>query len=209
MPLCAQNVEGKLSIIRYWETCPDFISEQKEIVLEALDKEAKQKLPLELYGGFTLLKVNNDELTIRTSSLSTWTLRTLKTSEGKEILAVIRTVESPIADSQLDFYTSSWIPLKRSEYFSSPKGEHFFNDRKDFEMLDKYLSPLYTTYTFTSSHQLEIKLSHPDWLNDEKKEELNQAFDRSTPLYFEWQGKSFKKVRYYINNEAYNTSSKL
>lgn len=190
--LSAQEGASTLSVIKYWETCPDFLSEQKDLVLEELKTTKKLRLPQEIYGGMTLLVAEDKELSLRTSSLSLWTLRVLPLTNGGYILAVITTVEEPTADSQLHFYSPGWKPLKTGDYFTPPKVESFFAGGGLPPELKANLSPLYTRYTFDREGRLSVKLSVPTLLDDASRDALSKQITSARSLPYVWQSDRFR-----------------
>lgn len=183
----AQTPTPSVSITKYWEACPDFLTEQKELVLEVLKMpEQERKLPYDIYGGLSLLRYSDRELSLRTSSLSVWTLRILPLSNGGHILALITTVEEPSRDSQIHFYTPGWSPLRSSDYFAPPSPRDFFTKGQIKPELERLLSPLYCTYSFTAEGNLDLQLSPVTILDDTLRDTLSEELAQMPHLLYEW-----------------------
>lgn len=184
--LSAQTTVGSPSLKDYWSTCPEFNSEQKDLVLDALDKKTELKLPYRIYGDLTLLEATEDMLSLRSSKVSVCTIQLLAHPKLGQIIALIRTVTTPTEDSQISFYTQEWKPLPTAQFISLPRARDFLRGSTSAEALLPYLSPLYACYSMGSDALLSIKLSTPTILSDEERAKLSADFAALPSLSYRW-----------------------
>lgn len=74
--------------------------------------------------GTKLIKVEDNFINIRMSDSKTVQML-LVTAKKDSVIAVIETVETPVADSHISFYDTSWMPLPASKFFAMPTMESF------------------------------------------------------------------------------------
>lgn len=168
------------------ETYPEFNSEQKDLVLSVLDSLPGLKLPHRIYGELELLEAKPDMLLLRTSSLSTWSLKLLPQSEGKRLYCVIETLDEPTKDSYMSLYSSSWQALNRPEALPRVELKDFIKGHSDRERLERLLSPLYTSYQYIDSDSLQVKVELPILLNDDTREEDKRLIEGLPKLRYRW-----------------------
>lgn len=183
--LSSQTANAPQGIKDYWSSCPDFNSEQKDLVLEVLDKLPELKMPHRIYGDLSLLYASEDALSLRTSKLGVWTLRILPQPKGGQVLAVITTVEAPTVDSQIQFYRPNWEPLPRTQFISLPTAKDFVRNSNQAEVLLPLISPLYTHLSF-DGELLDIQLSSPIILDDHRRKQLGGELEGLPHLLYRW-----------------------
>lgn len=192
----AQEAKGKLE--GYIELYPEFDSERKDLLLEALTKrEAIKSYPHTIYEDLQLLALDSLGMRVRTSKLSTWELRRLPLGGGQELLAVIESAEEPIADSQISFYDSSWRYISGQSYFEAPTPALLstFVPSEERTRLTNLLQALYIKYQFNAKGELELKVSTPTLLNDETRAS-DEALIKSLPtLRYQWQRGKYQLIK--------------
>lgn len=195
-PALAQETKNKLE--SYIELYPEFDSERKDLLLEALSKrEAIKSYPHTIYEDLQLLALDSLGVRVRTSKLSTWELRRLPLGAGQELLAVIETAEEPIADSQISFYDSSWHYVTGQSHFEPPTAAFLssFVASEERARLVNLLQPLYLKYQLNAKGELELKVSVPTLLNDETRAS-DQALIQSLPtLRYQWQRGKYQLIK--------------
>lgn len=189
----AQSLSIGASLRSYFELYPELDAESKDLVLEVLDKGEKHKLPYKIYESLELIQASDSTLTIRTSPLSTWTLRLLSLPGGKPLLMTIETVEEPLVDSQLSFWSPEWQPLESQAFFTEPTAYDFTRDKAEDAELREYLRPLYCCYTMSDKGLLLLRLTTPTLLNDTTREAISKAITALPPLSYRWTGKQWQR----------------
>lgn len=179
----------------YWETSPEFASEDKDLVLNVLDSLALIKLPHRIYEELELLAVEKDLLSLKTSASGQWSLRLLPLPNGTPLLALIRTVNTPIGDSALQFYTPSWEEIKDSNaVFSAPRASDFIPtsmSATDRARLEQLLYPLYLVYKWAPQSRLEVSVSTPTLLSDATREADRKLIEAIPHKKYQWKGGHF------------------
>lgn len=104
-----------------------------------------------LGGNIVIEKLTNNAIKIRTSRLSTSTLMLLPTGNGSSMVMHIMSVEKPIADALLAFYTPTWEPIKGKFFVHPITAEDFVPADVDTQMPEgkdfvQRLNPLHLTY---------------------------------------------------------------
>ena len=183
------------SLRAYFEVYPDLDAESKDLVLEVLDKGEKLKFPHTIYESLQLLYVSDSTLSIRTSDLSTWTLHLLTLPGGKPLLMTIESVEEPLVDSQISFWTPEWQALETTKYFAEPTAVDFVGKAPEGEHLRQVLSTLYCHYTINPNGELILKLSTPILLSDTTREQDRKAIEALPSLRYRWTGKQWQATK--------------
>lgn len=168
------------------ETYPEFNSEQKDLVLSVLDSLPSLKLPHRIYGELELLDVKTDMLLLRTSSLSTWSIKLLPQSDGKKLYCIIETLEEPTRDSYMRLYSAEWKPLNRPDALPRVELKDFIKGHSDRERLERLLTPLYTSYQYIDGDVLQVKVETPTLLNDDTREEDKKLIEGLPKLRYRW-----------------------
>lgn len=190
----AQSPRLGAGIRAYFELYPELDAESKDLILEVLDKGVSLDFPLKVYESLQLLYVSDSTLSIRTSPVSTLTLQVLQSYEGKPLLMTIESVEKPLVDSRLSFWTSEWEALDGAKFFTPPSALDFVRSRSEDAYLVELLRPLYCHYTLSTQGLLELKLSTPILLNDTTREQATKAIAALPPLRYQWNGKQWLRL---------------
>lgn len=172
----------------YWASCPDFTSEEKQLVRDVLDSLPQISLPHHIYQGLTLVEADSLTLSLRTSRLSSWTLKVLPRANAYSILAVITSVDEPIADSQIAFYTNTWVHYDRPQLMTPPSSSDFLRGHPEAPRLRKLLSPLYLRFRWLNDRELSATLSMPTILDDQTREQDQALLQAIAPLRYRWDG---------------------
>lgn len=186
------RVSAQATLRTLWETCPDFRSEQKDLVLNALDSLEQIQLPHHLYEGLELMQADSLTLGLRDTALSTWSMRLLPLVNGTSLIAVIRTVEKPVADSRVDFYTTDWKPLLGKDLLALPTAQDWAGlSTEKSQRLSALLYPLYMSFRWLPKAGIEMKVSTPTLLNDASRKEDEQLIEQLPPIVLHWDGARF------------------
>lgn len=158
-------------------------------------KEAKLKNTM---NGFSVLqKLTSDYLSLQSTERTTIDMKLLPLVNNTYVICVVTTVNGPVPDSQIEFYTTEWTPLDASDLFSPVSADWFIKEdadrnsnafidatsRLDMDLITYSLSPddLTLTETFTT----------PLYLSKADREKV-QPFLKDSPRVFTWEKFHFK-----------------
>ncbi len=157
---------------------------RKDLVdLYASGKESRLKNTMN--GFSSLLKLTNDYLLLQTTERSSIEMKLLPLVNNTYVVCMIFTVDGPVPDSRIEFFTTDWAPLATSDLFTPPASDWYIkrdvdkNDeafqeaasRLDMDLIQYRLSPddqtltaIYTTPRYLSQEdrgKIEPYLSGP------------------------------------------------
>ncbi|MCC8143380.1 MAG: DUF3256 family protein [Tannerellaceae bacterium] len=158
-------------------------------------KEARLQNTMEGYS--TLKQLTGDYLLLQTSERSTLEMKLLPLVNNSQIICVVSTVEGPVADSQVSFYTTTWQPLPVNELFrpepvswflreEADTGSDRYKDavsRLDMELVKYTLSP--DDITLTAMYTTPLYLSRED-------RELVKPYVKEEPKVYRWERSQFR-----------------
>lgn len=158
-------------------------------------KEAKLKNTMN--GISVLQKLTPDYLLLQTTERSTVEMKLLPLVNDTYVLCMITTINGPISDSRVDFFTTDWKPLNSSDLFTPVSTDWFIKEgvdrddvafieatsRLDMDLIQYSLSPdnLTLTATYTT----------PLYLEKEARDKL-KPFLKENPKVFTWEKFHFK-----------------
>lgn len=143
------------------------------------------------FGEESELKVlTKDYLQVEISPKVTWEMKLLPQTDSTQIVCMVRTVDAPVKQSTIHFYTSQWEPLPASDYWERPTAEDFFlpedsiagKDAADALFLHLSLDP--------ESTSLSVDFTTLDFLPEETTKQLQSAL-RSRKLIYRWNHQQF------------------
>lgn len=163
---------------------PDFLaSKMPARVKNKLDQTTEMK------------QLTPDYLFLQTGENSSFQLKVLplpaSSSIGKNLIAVIYTVNGPASDSRISFYTSDWKKgLPTETYFKQPSFPLELNDTVSLEIrtrIQDILSIPFTSLKFIPENSdLLVSDSRLEYLDDESKAFLKPYFTPAT-VTMKWQ----------------------
>ncbi len=152
-------------------------------------KEAKLKNTMN--GFSTLQKLTSDYLLLQVSDNSTIELKLLPLVNDTEIIGMITTVDGPVPDSRIAFYSTDWKPLDASGLFTPPVGHWFIKEgvEKNGEAYRHAVSMLDTDlvrYRFSPDAQtLTATYTTPLYLSEKDREKV-LPYLRESPKVYSW-----------------------
>ncbi|MBP6537930.1 MAG: DUF3256 family protein, partial [Parabacteroides sp.] len=106
---------------------------RKDLVdLYTSGKESRLKNTMN--GFSTLQKLTNDYLLLQTTERSTVEMKLLPLVNNTYVVCMISTVNGPVPDSRIEFFTTNWEPLATSDLFTQPTSDWYIKqgiDKKD------------------------------------------------------------------------------
>ncbi len=134
-----------------------------------------------------------DYIRMQMTARSTWQMKLLAVDDSAKVICTVSTVNAPVGDSHIAFYTTRWKPLNLSDYlpvmpslddFIVPASDttdvYSYQDavrQADMQLMKAELSPRDNSLTFT--------LTTPDYMDKEAADKLKPFIRR--PIAFVWQ----------------------
>lgn len=169
---------------------------RKDLVdLYQAGKEARLKNTMNGYS--VLQQLTPDYLLLRTTGQSTVEMKMLPLINNTYVVCVVTTVDGPVSDSRVAFYTTAWEPLAAVDLFTPVAAEWFikkdidknnpaFRDavsRLDMELIRYNLHPDQNTLTAT--------YTTPEYLSREDREKT-LPFLKKVPKIYTWEKSRFQ-----------------
>lgn len=147
-------------------------------------------------GNSSLLNLTENYLILQSTERSTVEIKLLPLINNTNIVCMVTTINAPVADSRIAFFTTEWQLLKSDDLFTPVKSDWFIKDdsdkssdsfkdavsRLDMELIKYNLSPENLTLTAT--------YMTPSYLNSEDRQKLT-PFLKETPKLFTWDNSRF------------------
>jgi hypothetical protein len=163
-----------------------------------LYKSGKEAKLQNLMAGYsTLVRLEPDYLLLQQSEKSTLEMKMLPLINNTYLLCVVTTVDGPVSDSRIDFFTTDWEPLDKAELLTPVAQEWFLKDvknknsdeyldaisRLDMELIKYQLNP--DNQTLTATYTTPLYLSRED-------QEKVQPFLKEESKVYKWNKNGFK-----------------
>lgn len=158
-------------------------------------KEAKLKNTMN--GMSSLKKLTDNYLLLQVSDNSTIELKLFPLVNNTEIIGMITTVNGPVPDSRIAFYTTEWQPLNADDLFTPPSGDWFIKENADkqseaYVAARSYLDMDLIKYAFNpDAFTLTATYTTPQYLNKEDQKKVT-PFLKEKPVVYTWQKFHFK-----------------
>ena len=148
-------------------------------------------------GSSSLKKLTSDYLLLQATERSSIEMKLLPLVNNTNVICMIRTVNGPVADSRIEFYTTDWQPLAVSDLFTPVDADWFIKDdtdknsnafqdaasRLDMDLIQYTLSP--DNLTLTATYTTPLYLSRED-----RKAVI--PFIKESPKVYTWEKYHFK-----------------
>lgn len=158
-------------------------------------KEARLKNRMN--GMSVLEKLTPDYLLLQVTGSSTIEMKLLPLINNTLVVCVVTTVDGPVPDSRVAFFTTAWEPLKSADLFVPVTADWFIREdadrddpafldavaRLDMELMKYSLNPDSPTLTAT--------YTTPLYLSEEERDKAT-PFLKSTPKVYTWEKFHFK-----------------
>lgn len=163
----------------------------KNLLAAGLGDTAKLTVERGRLGQITRLAVSSDFVSFKTSDAGTIEIKLLPLINDSQIICVIRTVCADVCDSQLQFYTTKWIPINQGDLF--PKKDKDWFIRSD---VDKNSEEFKNAYAALDMNPIKMELSPKDtslsayydikkYLSEEDYKKI-EPFLLENPKIFHW-----------------------
>ena len=168
------------------EDCIDFLdSNMKAVVKNRFGNVAEMKV------------LTDDYVLMQTSEVGTLEMKLLPLADSTKVICMVKTVNVPVADSSVRFYTSDWSQqLDVKEFLQLPSMDAFFlpNDSlKDEAILTRKKADMHLMKAQLSKEDTSLTFTYttPDYLNEEDREKL-LAHLRKEPIVLRWSEGKFR-----------------
>ena len=168
------------------EDCIDFLdSNMKAVVKNRFGNVAEMKV------------LTDDYVLMQTSEVGTLEMKLLPLADSTKVICMVKTVNVPVADSSVRFYTSDWSQqLDVKEFLQLPSMDAFFlpNDSlKDEAILTRKKADMHLMKAQLSKEDTFLTFTYttPDYLNEEDREKLLPHL-RKEPIVLRWTEGKFR-----------------
>ena len=169
---------------------------RKDLVdLYTSGKESRLKNTM---NGFSTLKnLTSDYLLLQVTDRSTIEMKLLPLVNNTNVICLVKTVNGPVPDSRIEFFTTEWEPLAASDLFTPVEADWFIKEdadknstafldaasRLDMDLIQYSLSPENLTLTAT--------YTTPQYLGQEDRK-IVTPFIKEAPKVYTWEKYHFK-----------------
>lgn len=168
------------------EDCIDFLdSNMKAVVKNRFGNVAEMKV------------LTDDYVLMQTSEVGMLEMKLLPLADSTKVICMVKTVNVPVADSSVRFYTSDWSQqLDVKEFLQLPSMDAFFlpNDSlKDEAILTRKKADMHLMKAQLSKEDTFLTFTYttPDYLNEEDREKLLPHL-RKEPIVLRWSEGKFR-----------------
>ena len=168
------------------EDCIDFLdSNMKAIVKNRFGNVAEMKV------------LTDDYVLMQTSEVGTLEMKLLPLADSTKVICMVKTVNVPVADSSVRFYTSDWSQqLDVKEFLQLPSMDAFFlsdDSLKDEAILTRKKADMHLMKAQLSKEDTSLTFTYttPDYLNEEDREKLLPHL-RKEPIVLRWSEGKFR-----------------
>lgn len=159
----------------------------------------RKRIPAEKYDEWLFYlgqKLTNDYLLLQTTERSTVEMKLLPLVNNTYVVCMISTVNGPVPDSRIEFFTTNWEPLATSDLFTQPTSDWYIKqgiDKKDeaYQEAASHLDMDLIQYRLSPDDQtLTAIYTTPQYLSQEAREKIEPYL--SEPKVYTWQKYHFQ-----------------
>ena len=138
----------------------------------------------------------DDYLLLQTTERSTVEMKLLPLVNNTYVVCMISTVNGPVPDSRIEFFTTNWEPLATSDLFTQPTSDWYIKqgiDKKDeaYQEAASHLDMDLIQYRLSPDDQtLTAIYTTPQYLSQEAREKIEPYL--SEPKVYTWQKYHFQ-----------------
>lgn len=148
------------------------------------------------FGELKRLAMSDDFISIKTSEAGTTQIKLLPLINNSKIICVVKTVCGKACDSQIQFYTTKWLPIEQSLFPDIDKDIFLKSDidRNSQEFINAYkaldITPVKMILSPTDN-SIKLEYQIKDYLSEEDYKKI-QPFLKEEPIMLQWDKTSFK-----------------
>lgn len=152
-------------------------------------KEARLKNTM---NGVSILRsLTNDYLFLETTERSTVELKLLPLVNNTYIVCMVSTVNGPVPDSRIEFFTTEWMPIATSDLLTRPEEGWYLKEGID-KSTDAYQDAVarldmdLVQYSLSADDMtLTLTYTTPQYLNQDEQEKLQPYL--GDPIVYKWE----------------------
>jgi hypothetical protein len=150
-----------------------------------------------MQGRSTLLKLTDNYLLLQSTECSTVEMKLLPLVNNTYIICMITTVNAPVADSRVDFYTTDWSVLPAGELYTPITTNRFLKDDVDhsamaFSDANALLDIFLVKYSLDADNNtLTAEYTTPLYLDEESQRKIVPILKDVSKIY-EWKLSRFE-----------------
>lgn len=158
-------------------------------------KEARLKNTM---NGYSSLKnLTDDYLLLQVTERSSIEMKLLPLVNNTKVICVVRTVDGPVPDSRVEFFTTNWEPLDASDLFTPVNPDWFIKEDADrnsnaFQDAASRLDMNLIQYKLNPDNlTLAATYTTPLYLSKEERKKVT-PFIKESPRVYTWEKSHFK-----------------
>ncbi len=148
-------------------------------------------------GTVKRLSISIDFISLQTSKAGTTQIKLLPLINDSKIICVVKTVCGKICDSQIEFYTTKWLPISQADLFPKKNKDWFIKvdaDRNSQEFKNAYaaldMNPMKMSLSGTDT-SITLTYDLKNYLSEDDYKKI-QPFLIDEPKVFTWDKTSYK-----------------
>ncbi|MBK5720834.1 DUF3256 family protein [Dysgonomonas sp. Marseille-P4677] len=171
---------------------------QKNLLISNPDDTTELKIDRGTFSELKRLAISDDFISLQTSEAGTTQIKLLPLVNDSKIICVVKTVCNKICDSQIQFYTTKWLPIVQGDLLPKINKSIFIKtdidqNNQEFENAYKYLdmNPIKVTLSPTDN-SMKIEYDIKNYLSEEDYKKI-QPYLIEDPITFTWDKTSYKR----------------
>lgn len=176
---------------------PQLESAWRKDLVDLYESGKEARLKNTMNGYSQLMKLTGDYMLLQTTERSTVEMKMLPLVNNTHIICMVTTIDAPISDSRIDFYTTGWEPLAASDLISPVSADWFIKEEAD-RTSDTYKDAMarldmdLITYRLNPENQtLEASYTTPLYLTKAERAKIT-PFLKDSPKVYTWEKFQFK-----------------
>ncbi|MCC8134704.1 MAG: DUF3256 family protein [Tannerellaceae bacterium] len=175
---------------------PQLENEWRKDLVDLYTNGKEAKLQNMMGGEAELKQLTPDFLSLRSTERTTIEMKLLPLVNNTHIICMVTTVEGPVADSRVSFFTTEWEPLEISGLFTPVTKEWFVKEdadlsREEVQYALAHLDMDLIRYELHPENQtLSAYYMSPFYLNKEDREQV-LPYLKEAPKVYTWEKTRF------------------
>lgn len=169
---------------------------EKDLLVANTKDTTEMIVTKETGGSIKRLAISDDYISLQTSDIGTTQIKLLPLINDSKIICVVKTVCGKSCDSQINFYTTKWIPIEQNLF---PQKDKNWFIKADFDRESQDFKNAYAALDMNPM-RMELSAESPSitvfydiekYLSEEDAK-IIQPFLIKEPKIFEWDKVSYK-----------------
>jgi len=170
----------------------------REDFADFLASNMKAQVKNKFDGTSEMKTLTKDYLLLQSTGNSSVQMKLLPLSDSLNVVCVVNTVEGPVADSSVRFYTSDWKELPISDYITLPTRELFLAPSDTISLDEQQLALSFANMDLiqadlsAENNELTFNYTTIQYL-DSISADMLRPYLRKSPLIYKWNGNGFSQ----------------